>query len=148
MALKPPAPKQPGRHVFTDWDLSDLRECIDWTPFFRAWELAGTYPKILDDEIVGESARSLFADANKMLDKIVAEKWLTARAVVGLWPCARYEDDVVVAPDGDWTAEQLRSFDFLNMLCRERRGEERESDRGELGKAHRGETPLSDWARR
>ena len=115
MALKPSAPKQPGRHVFADWDLSDLRECIDWTPFFRAWELAGTYPKILDDEIVGESARSLFADANKMLDKIVAEKWLTARAVVGLWPCARYEDDVVVAPEGDWTAEQLRSFDFLNM---------------------------------
>jgi len=115
MALKPSAPKQPGRHVFTDWDLSDLRDCIDWTPFFRAWELAGTYPKILDDEIVGESARSLFADANKMLDKIVAEKWLTARAVVGLWPCARYEDDVVVAPEGDWTAEQLRSFDFLNM---------------------------------
>src|SRR3569623_330635 len=115
MALKPAAPKQPGRHVFTDWDLTDLRECSDWTPFFRAWELAGVYPTILDDKIVGDSARSLFADANAMLDKIVAEKWLTARGVVGLRPCARYEDDVVVAPEGDWTADQLRSFDFLNM---------------------------------
>src|SRR3569623_1629040 len=115
MALKPAAPKQPGRHVFTDWDLTDLRECIDWTPFFRAWELAGVYPTILDDKIVGDSARSLFADANAMLDKIVAEKWLTARGVVGLWPCARYEDDVVVAPEGDWTADQLRSLDMLGL---------------------------------
>ena len=115
MALKPPAPKQPGRHVFSDWDLRDLRACIDWTPFFRAWELAGVFPAILDDKVVGESARSLFADANAMLDKIIDEKWLTARAVVGLWPCARYEDDVVIAPEGDWTADQLRSFDFLNL---------------------------------
>src|SRR3569623_1772793 len=115
MALKPAAPKQPGRHVFTDWDLTDLRECIDWTPFFRAWELAGVYPTILDDKLVGDSARSLFADAIAMLDKIVAEKWLTARGVVGLWPCARYEDDVVVAPEGDWTADQLRSLDMLGL---------------------------------
>ena len=115
MALKPPAPSQPGRHVFADWDLRDLRECFDWTPFFRAWELAGNYPAILDDAVVGDSARSLFADANAMLDRIVAEKWLTARGVVGLWPCARYEDDVVVAPEGDWTADQLRSFDYLGI---------------------------------
>src|SRR3546814_524589 len=74
-ALKPPAPKQPGLHVYVDWDLNDLREHIDWTPFFRAWELAGVYPAILDDAIVGESARSLFADAQKMLDRMIAEKW-------------------------------------------------------------------------
>src|SRR3546814_973556 len=73
-ALKPPAPKQPGLHVYVDWDLNDLREHIDWTPFFRAWELAGVYPAILDDAIVGESARSLFADAQKMLDRMIAEK--------------------------------------------------------------------------
>ncbi|UUL83887.1 vitamin B12 dependent-methionine synthase activation domain-containing protein [Sphingomonas qomolangmaensis] len=94
--LKPGAPKQPGLHVFDAWDLSDLREVIDWTPFFRSWELAGNFPAILDDEIVGESARSLYADAQAMLDTIVAEKWLTARGVVGLWPCVRDGDDVVV----------------------------------------------------
>jgi 5-methyltetrahydrofolate--homocysteine methyltransferase len=97
MALKPAAPLQPGVHVFDDWDLADLRELIDWTPFFRAWELAGNYPAILDDEIVGESARSLFADAQKMLDQIIAEKWLTAKGVAGLWPCRREGDDVVIS---------------------------------------------------
>ena len=115
MTLKPPAPAKPGVHVFRDWDLADLRGLIDWTPFFRAWELAGNYPAILTDTVVGESATSLFADANAMLDRIVAEKWLTARGVAGLWPCARYEDDVVVAPQGDWTADQLRSFDYLGL---------------------------------
>jgi 5-methyltetrahydrofolate--homocysteine methyltransferase len=96
MAQKPPAPLQPGPHVFADWDLADLREAFDWTPFFRAWELAGNYPAILDDEIVGESARSLFADAQAMLEKIVSEKWLTARGVVGFWPCRRDEDDILL----------------------------------------------------
>jgi len=98
MSQKPPAPAQPGVHVFEDWDLADLRECIDWTPFFRAWELAGNFPAILEDEIVGESATSLFADANAMLDRIIAEKWLTAKGVVGLWPCYRDGDDVVIKP--------------------------------------------------
>ncbi|MCE7796805.1 methionine synthase [Sphingobium sufflavum] len=95
-ALKPAAPVQPGVHVFEDWDLADLREYIDWTPFFRAWELAGNYPAILDDAVVGESARNLYADAQTMLDQIIAEKWLTARGVAGLWPCRRDGDDVVV----------------------------------------------------
>ncbi len=96
MALKATAPLQPGRHAFDGWDLGDLRDAIDWTPFFRAWELAGTYPAILDDRIVGESARGLFADAQAMLDRIVAERWLTARGVVGLWPCRREGDDVML----------------------------------------------------
>ncbi len=65
---RPPRRHKPGMHVFDDWDLADLREYIDWTPFFRAWELAGNYPAILDDEVVGESARNLFADAQTMLD--------------------------------------------------------------------------------
>ncbi|MBX3563423.1 MAG: methionine synthase [Sphingomonas sp.] len=96
MALKPGKPRMPGIHDFPDWDLNDLRQYIDWTPFFRAWELAGVYPAILEDEIVGESATSLFNDAQKMLDKIIAEKWLTARGVAGLWPCRRSGDDIVV----------------------------------------------------
>ncbi len=95
-AKKPAAPAKPGLHVYDDWNLTDLREAIDWTPFFRAWELAGNYPAILQDEIVGESARSLFADAQAMLDQIVDEKWLTARAVAGFWPCKAVEDDVVL----------------------------------------------------
>ncbi|MES3084241.1 methionine synthase [Sphingomonas faeni] len=95
-AMKPPAPVKPGVHVFADWDLLDLRDYIDWTPFFRAWELAGNFPAILTDEVVGESASSLYADAQAMLDTIVAEKWLTPRGVAGLWPARREGDDVVV----------------------------------------------------
>ncbi|MGN6499542.1 MAG: methionine synthase [Tsuneonella sp.] len=95
-ANKPAPPDRPGLHTFPDWDLTDLREYIDWTPFFRAWELHGTYPSILEDEVVGETARQLKADADAMLDRIVAEKWLTAKGVVGLWPCARDGDDVTV----------------------------------------------------
>jgi 5-methyltetrahydrofolate--homocysteine methyltransferase len=95
-SLKAPRPRLPGVHSFKDWDLGDLVNYIDWTPFFRAWELAGNYPAILDDAIVGESARSLFADARKMLDRIVSEKWLTARGVAGLWPCRRVGDDIIV----------------------------------------------------
>jgi len=101
MSEKAPPPEQPGLHVFQAWDLADLVECFDWTPFFRAWELAGTYPAILEDEIVGESARNLFADARAMLDRIVSEKWLTAKAVAGFWPCARENDDVILHLEGN-----------------------------------------------
>ncbi|RYD87961.1 MAG: methionine synthase, partial [Sphingomonadales bacterium] len=96
MAQKAPPPARQGVHVFADWDLADLREYIDWTPFFRAWELAGTYPAILHDAVVGESARSLWDDAQAMLDRIVSEKWLTAKGVCAFWPCHRDGDDVIV----------------------------------------------------
>jgi len=96
LAEKPDAPAQPGLHAFDDWSLSHLRELIDWTPFFRAWELHGNYPAILTDEVVGETATQLFADANEMLDRIIAEKWLTARGAAGLWPCGRDGDDIVL----------------------------------------------------
>ncbi|WP_100260463.1 methionine synthase [Qipengyuania seohaensis] len=89
-------PLKPGIHAFEDWDLADLREYIDWTPFFRAWELHGNYPAILTDEVVGETAQQLFDDANAMLDRIVEEKWLTAKGVAGFWPCARDGDDVTI----------------------------------------------------
>jgi 5-methyltetrahydrofolate--homocysteine methyltransferase len=100
-SLKPKPPLNPGVHAYDDWDLNDLRDYIDWTPFFRAWELHGVYPGILTDEIVGESATNLFADAQAMLDKIISEKWLRARGVAGLWPCAREGDDVVVHLDNE-----------------------------------------------
>ena len=96
MALKAPPVAKPGVHVFDAWDLADLRRYIDWTPFFRAWELAGNFPAILDDAVVGESATALYADAQAMLDRIVGERWLTARGVAGLWPCHRHDDDVYV----------------------------------------------------
>ena len=96
LSEKAPPPEQPGLHTFAEWDLADLAECFDWTPFFRAWELAGTFPSILADEVVGESAQALYKDAKAMLERIISEKWLTARGVVGFWPCAREEDDVVI----------------------------------------------------
>jgi len=93
-----PVPNQPGIHHFDDWPLDDISAGIDWTPFFRAWELAGNYPAILEDEVVGESARSLFADAQAMLERIIAEQWLTAKGIAGLWRCRRDGDDILVAP--------------------------------------------------
>ncbi len=93
---KPAPPLEPGVHAFEDWSLADLSDYIDWTPFFRAWELAGTYPAILDDEVVGDTARDLKRDAAAMLDRIIGEKWLTARGVCGFWPCARHGDDVTI----------------------------------------------------
>jgi 5-methyltetrahydrofolate--homocysteine methyltransferase len=101
MALKAPAPAKPGLHIYEDWDLAELRDYIDWTPFFRAWELAGTYPSILEDKIVGESASDLFRDAQVMLDKIIDEKWLTAKGVVGLWRARREGDDIMASPQND-----------------------------------------------
>jgi 5-methyltetrahydrofolate--homocysteine methyltransferase len=95
-AGKPPPPVKPGLHEFGEWPLRDLKAHIDWTPFFRAWELAGNYPAILDDPVVGESARSLFADAEAMLDKIITEHWLRPSGVAGLWRCRRDGDDVLV----------------------------------------------------
>jgi 5-methyltetrahydrofolate--homocysteine methyltransferase len=99
-AQKPGAPVKPGLHVFEDWSLDELVEVFDWTPFFRAWELAGTYPAILEDDVVGESARSLFADAKAMLAQIVEEKWLTAKGVCAFWPAATKDDDVIVGAGG------------------------------------------------
>ena len=83
---QPPTPACPGISVFNDVPLAELRASIDWTPFFQTWELSGRYPQILDDAIVGKQARELFIDANAMLDQLVAEHWLTAKAVAGLAP--------------------------------------------------------------
>ncbi|ASR44257.1 methionine synthase [Xanthomonas citri pv. mangiferaeindicae] len=92
----PPTPRRPGLHVFDDYPLDDLLPVIDWTPFFNAWELFGKYPAILTDDVVGAQASELFGDAQAMLRRIVEEKWLTAKAVFGLWPATRVGDDVDV----------------------------------------------------
>ena len=116
-AGKAAMPARPGLHHFNDWPLRELRDGIDWTPFFRAWELAGTYPAILDDPIVGESARNLFADAQAMLDRIIAEHWLTPRASVGLWRCRRDGDDVHVLASNEET-----KLPFLRQQMKKREG--------------------------
>jgi 5-methyltetrahydrofolate--homocysteine methyltransferase len=90
----PPVPRQTGVTVFDDYPLPELVERIDWTPFFTTWELSGHYPQIFDDAIVGPQARELFGDAQKMINQIVTEKWLTARGVIGFFPAARVGDDI------------------------------------------------------
>jgi 5-methyltetrahydrofolate--homocysteine methyltransferase len=96
----PTKPKQLGMHVLEDYPLDELADCIDWTPFFVAWELAGKYPRILSDEIVGEEATRLFNDAKSMLKKIVDEKWFTAKGVYGLFAANSIgHDDIEVYTD-------------------------------------------------
>jgi 5-methyltetrahydrofolate--homocysteine methyltransferase len=92
-------PKKLGISVLEDISLAELRNYIDWTPFFQTWQLAGRYPNILHDEVVGEEAQRLFRDANRLLDRIIAEKWLTAKAVFGLFPANAVGDDIEVYSD-------------------------------------------------
>jgi 5-methyltetrahydrofolate--homocysteine methyltransferase len=97
----PPVPRRPGITTFDDFPLAELIEYIDWTPFFQTWELAGRYPAILDDDVVGAQARELYRDARAMLDRIVAERWLTARGVVGFWPANSVGDEVELFDPAD-----------------------------------------------
>ncbi|MGM0479930.1 MAG: methionine synthase [Bacteroidota bacterium] len=92
-------PKMMGKKEFIDYDLSELVDYIDWTPFFQTWELAGRFPKILDDEVVGEAATKLYEDAQKMLQQILDEKWLQAKAVIGLFPANSNGDDIEIYTD-------------------------------------------------
>jgi 5-methyltetrahydrofolate--homocysteine methyltransferase len=92
---KPVTPISLGTNIFDHYDLKEIAEFIDWTPFFRTWELAGRFPQILEDELVGEEAKKLFEDAQMMLQQIINEKWLTAKAVVGIWEANTVNDDCV-----------------------------------------------------
>ncbi|TVM06111.1 MAG: methionine synthase [Halomonas sp.] len=94
-AYSPPVPSFTGIKVFDEYDLAELVERIDWTPFFMSWQLAGKYPKILDDNVVGEAARSLFSDAQAMLKKLIDENLINAQGVVGFWPANSVDDDVI-----------------------------------------------------
>ncbi len=118
-AYTAPKPAITGTRVFAEYPLHELVERIDWTPFFRAWELAGNYPAILEDRVVGDSARKLYADARKMLDLIVREKWLTAKGVITFWPCRREGDDVVLFSDDTRTKEISRLY-FLRQQIEKR----------------------------
>ena len=108
--------------VFEDYPLAELVERIDWTPFFRSWELAGKFPAILTDEIVGEECTKLYADAQAMLQKIVAEKWIQAKAVVGFFPANAQGDDVVLYTD-ETRSQTLTTLHNLRMQM-ERNGQQ------------------------
>jgi len=103
---------RPGVHVIDGVTVEQIAEIIDWTPFFQAWELRGSYPRILDDPRAGEQARQLFADAKRVLDTLARADWVDLKAVVGLWPANRRGDDVVVWSDAERTAERAT----LHML--------------------------------
>jgi 5-methyltetrahydrofolate--homocysteine methyltransferase len=85
----PPSPARPGLTVFKDYPVAELVDYIDWTPFFQAWELSGPYPKILEDAVVGDAARKVFAEAQEMLSRIIRERWVTASGVFGIYPAAQ-----------------------------------------------------------
>jgi len=99
-ALVAPAPAFTGTRVFEDYPLEELVPYIDWTPFFQTWELRGSYPRILEDKTVGDEARKLFEDAKVLLKRIVDEKLLTAKAVIGFWPANAVGDDIVLNVEG------------------------------------------------
>ncbi len=108
-AYEPPAPTFLGRRVFDSVDLATLVDYIDWMPFFNAWEFHGKFPAILQDAKVGEAASTLFADAQQMLETLIAERWLEARAVLGFFAAnADGDDDIIVFDDDERRSEQLR----------------------------------------
>jgi len=92
----PPVPHRTGLWALNDYDLKELREYIDWTPFFQSWQLAGKYPEIFNDQVVGHEAKKLFKDAQDMLDQLIAEKWIRASAVVGIFPANSFVDDIII----------------------------------------------------
>ncbi|HEY0955095.1 MAG TPA: methionine synthase [Roseateles sp.] len=112
LARVPPAPKFTGRRVLKNLDLAELAKYIDWGPYFQTWDLAGPYPAILDDEVVGVEARKVFADAQAMLKKIIDGRWLQAHAVFGLYPAARVNDDDIAIhsePPMTWHGLRMQS---------------------------------------
>jgi len=118
----PPKPTFLGTRTFEDYPISELRNYIDWSPFFRTWMLTGKYPDILKDETVGEQAQSLFDDANKLLDEIVKQNLLKSKGVIGFYPSVSYGDDIKLYKDENLT-EELAEFHFLRQQTKKRAGQ-------------------------
>ena len=118
----PPVPKQPGVHVLRAYDLAKLVEVIDWTPFFASWELHGKYPKILSDEVVGAEATKLYHDAQAMLKKMVAENWVEARAVFGLFPANTVNDDDIELYTDESRSKVLMTWHNLRQQMKKPEG--------------------------
>ncbi len=110
-----------GTKIIENFSLQTLLERFDWSPFFQSWELHGLYPRILDDKVVGEEAKKVFADAQIMLKKIIDEKWLTAKAIYGFYPANRVEDDIEIYTD-DSRTEVLYRFHHLRQQAEKKRG--------------------------
>jgi len=111
---QPPKPAFTGVRVFEDYDLKEVLDYIDWTPFFISWDIAGKYPAIFDDPKRGEAARTLFDDAQKLLPRMIDEKRITAKGVIGFWPANRRGDDIVVYTDESCT-EELTTLHHLRQ---------------------------------
>ncbi|HIE84488.1 MAG TPA: methionine synthase, partial [Dehalococcoidia bacterium] len=124
----PFVPNFQGIQVFPDQPLDELVERIDWTPFFKTWDLAGTFPQILSDDIVGDQARELYTDALEMLKKISDEKWLVSKGVVGIWPAAKRGDDVdIFSPNstlGETNDQRLGTIHTLRQQTSRDRGKD------------------------
>ncbi len=117
-AYAPPKPSFTGTRTFEAYDLADLARHIDWSPFFASWELIGRYPQILEDDVVGEAAVSLFADAQAMLKKIIDEKWFEAKGVVGFWPANSDGDDIVLYTDESRQTELARFHSLRQQMAK------------------------------
>ena len=117
---EPPKPSFLGVRNFETFDLASLVPYIDWSPFFQTWELTGKYPKILNDEKVGEAARQLYDDAQTMLKCIVEEKWFEARAVIGMWPANTIGDDIALYEDEERSSEIARLHTLRQQMIRNR----------------------------
>ena len=128
----PPVPSFLGTQTLLDYDLAELAKYIDWTPFFSTWELKGRYPRILKDDVVGEVASNLFDDAQKMLEQIIKEKWLTANAVFGFWPANSSGDDILLFEHEGGNENFATLHTLRQQIARERN----------RGRAH---TALSDF---
>ncbi len=111
----PPKPKFTGRRVFKNYDLAEIAQCIDWAPFFQTWDLAGSYPAILTDDIVGESARRVHSDGKRLLKRIIDGRWLTANAAIGLFPAHRVGDDDIEIYADESCTEVLFTWRGLRM---------------------------------
>jgi 5-methyltetrahydrofolate--homocysteine methyltransferase len=116
----PTVPEFLGTRVFADYPLGELINRIDWTPFFKTWELSGKFPNILEDAVVGEHARQLYDDAREMLERIVREHWLTAKSVIGFFPANSVDDDIEIYTDESRT-QVLTRFHFLRQQMQKRR---------------------------
>jgi 5-methyltetrahydrofolate--homocysteine methyltransferase len=120
-AYEPVAPTFTGTKIFDHYDLEELAKYIDWTPFFQTWEMKGRFPAILEDEAQGEAARQLYADAQAMLEKIIAEKWFRPKAVIGFWPANAVGDDIRLFAD-DSRSQELATFFTLRQQLSKRDG--------------------------
>lgn len=118
---EPPVPEFTGIRVFDDYSLNDIRNYIDWGPFFIAWEMRGKYPAILEDETVGAEATKLFIDANALLDKIISEKWLQAKGVVGFWKTRKTAPDTIIVLDDQ--GSELQQLESLRQQIKKAPGQ-------------------------